>query len=76
MYKSIDKFLQILKVESQGQFQDKTIIGGFERYFPNVLAQMQSENVPQIILDSVIIYFYFLQGFTPTGAGKSDFLPG
>ncbi len=46
MFKSIEKICKILEVESQAQYRDKVIIGGFGRYLPNVLPLLQSENVP------------------------------
>ena len=73
MYKSLEKFCQIVNIESQGRYRDRAIIGGFERYLPNVLSLMRSENVPQIVIDSVIETFTAYGTLTPEERAKQIF---
>jgi ATP-dependent DNA helicase RecG len=65
MYKSIEKICRILEIESQAQYRDKVIIGGFCRYLPNVLPLMQSENVPLSLLMEISQTFEEYGGKTP-----------
>jgi ATP-dependent DNA helicase RecG len=53
MFKSLEKICQIFEIESQGHFQNRTIIGGFERFLPNFLPQLRSENVPQELIKKI-----------------------
>lgn len=53
MYQSIEKICKILEIESQAQYRDKVIIGGFGRYLPNLLPILQSENVPLALIKEI-----------------------
>jgi ATP-dependent DNA helicase RecG len=70
MFKSLERFCQILGIESQGKYRDRAIIGGFERYLPNLLSLMQLDKVPQIVVDAVITSFESYQTLTPEERSK------
>ena len=42
-----------MEIESQAQYRDKVIIGGFGRYLPNLLPILQSENVPPVLVSEI-----------------------
>jgi len=50
MYKSLETLKKILVFEGQNRFQNKAIIGGMEKFFPNWLAEAKKEAVPEDIL--------------------------
>jgi ATP-dependent DNA helicase RecG len=53
MFKSIEKICKIFEIESQAQYRNRAIIGGFERYLPALIESMNSENVPQPLVDMI-----------------------
>jgi len=73
MFKSIDKICKILEIESQAQYRDKVIIGGFGRYLPNLLPILQSENVPPDLINDINQTFFEYGGKSPSEREKSLF---
>jgi len=53
MFKSLEKICQIFEIESQNHFQNRTIIGGFERFLPNLIPHLRSEQVPQELITRI-----------------------
>ncbi len=53
MFKTIERISKFLEIESQGQYKNRVIIGGFEKYLPNVVPLMQSENVPVELINAI-----------------------
>ena len=50
MYKSLDTLIKILVLEGQNRYQNKAIIGGMDKFYPNWLAEAQKEGVPDDLL--------------------------
>lgn len=50
MYRSLDKVIKILFYESQQQFNNHVIIGGLEKFLPNLLPELQKDNVPDTLI--------------------------
>jgi ATP-dependent DNA helicase RecG len=65
MFKTIETISKFLEIESQGQYKNRVIIGGFEKYLPNAVPLMQSENVPPVLINAIKDTFsgYGLLGF-------------
>ena len=53
MYKSLETLIKILVLEGQNRYQNKAIIGGMDKFFPNWLAEAQKEGVPDDLLRTV-----------------------
>jgi ATP-dependent DNA helicase RecG len=53
MYRSLDKVSKILTIESQNQYNNHVIIGGFEKLLPNLLPELNKDNVPDTLITSI-----------------------
>ena len=62
-----------MEIESQAQYRDKVIIGGFGRYLPNLIPILQSENVPTALINEINQTFNDYGGKSPTEREKSLF---
>lgn len=50
MDRSLDKLCKILVFESREQFNNRVIIGGLEKFFTNLLPELQKDNVPDSLI--------------------------
>jgi ATP-dependent DNA helicase RecG len=70
MYRSLDKVGKFLAIESQNQFNNHVIIGGFEKLLPNLLPELTKENVPDTLITSIRETFSVYSENSPEGREK------
>ncbi len=65
MYRSLDKVCKILAYESQNHFNNHVVIGGFEKFFTNLLPEFQKDNVPDSLIKAFSEMGPIYAGYSP-----------
>lgn len=53
MHKSLETLKKILLLEKQNHFENKAIIGGMDKFFPNWLIEAKKEGIPEDVLEKI-----------------------
>ncbi len=69
MYKSLETLKKILILEVQNRHENKAIIGGMDKFYPNWLTEAKKEGVSGGVLDQIEA---FLQRYTEMGVSERE----